>query len=181
MKLNKAQKIVIIIALFVMTIMTLFPPVAEIRFESTHKIFIPKGWGFLFLLPGYRKYKIATYKKQNPLLNLNLNTSYIFKKLSDLQNYYDKIFPSKKPSSPSADLENPYDKYYNSVTPESVTSKIVKSPIKHKNKFTEFYDSTHTYSTRVDINTRKLSFEFLAIALLGSALIALFSLKKREK
>jgi len=45
MKLNKKQKITIIAALFAMTIVILFPPVAEMY---PNKMFIPKGRDFLF-------------------------------------------------------------------------------------------------------------------------------------
>ena len=85
MKLNKTQKIIIIIALFAMAIVVLFPPVARMHNDKTIRL---KGRAFLFLVP-------------------------------------QGIYP-------------------------------------------------------IDINIRRISFELLAIALLGSALIALFSLKKRE-
>jgi len=60
----------------------------------------------------------------------------------------------------------------------------VRTPDK-QNPYSSIYPSPqtysiHTYSTRVDVNTRKLGFEFLAIALLGTALITLFSFKKNK-
>lgn len=86
MKLNKAQKITIIIALLAMTIMTLFPPVATVY---NHTMLLPMGRGFLFSIR-----------------------------------------------------------------------------LRH--------------GSPIDINTKRLSFEYLMVILLGSTLIALFSLKRNN-